>query len=61
MSNLRGEFVGGVAGGVLVTLSLDQVAVLRTTIFLTALVIISLILLYIPTKFREIKKQVDSN
>ncbi len=55
-----GQFVGGVAGGVLVTLSLDQAAVLRTTIFLTALVIISLVLLYIPTKFREIKKQVDS-
>ena len=50
-----GQFVGGIAGGVLVTLSLDQAAVLRTTIFLTALVIISLVLLYIPTKFREIK------
>lgn len=55
-----GQFVGGVAGGVLVTLSLDQAAVLRTTIFLTALGIISLVLLYIPTKFREIKNQVSS-
>lgn len=52
-----GQFIGGVAGGILVTLSLDQAAVLRTTLFLTALVIISLVLLYIPTKFRELKKQ----
>ncbi len=52
-----GQFVGGIAGGVLVTLKLDQAAVFRTTVFLTILVIISLVLLYIPTKFREIKRQ----
>lgn len=54
-----GQFIGGVAGGVLVTLKLDQSAVLRTTIFLTALVLISLVLLYIPTRFREIRKQAN--
>ena len=52
-----GQFIGGLAGGILVTLKLDEATVLRTTLFLTALVIISLVLLYIPTRFKEIKRQ----
>lgn len=55
-----GQFLGGVAGGVLVTLKLDQATVLRTTLFLSILVIASLVLLYIPTRFREVRKQAPS-
>ena len=52
-----GQFVGGVAGGTLVTLQLTYGSVLRTTVALTILVLVSLVFLYLPTKFREIKKQ----
>lgn len=55
-----GQFIGGIAGGVLVTLKLSHASVLRTTFFLTVLVMISLVMLYIPTKFREIKRQAAS-
>lgn len=52
-----GQFVGGVAGGALVTLQLTYNSVLRTSVVLTLIVIISLAFLYIPTRFREIKKE----
>lgn len=55
-----GQFVGGVTGGVLVTLTLDYGSMLRTSITLAVLVLISLGFLYIPTKFREIRKQAPS-
>lgn len=52
-----GQFVGGVAGGALVTLDLTYSSVLRTSIVLTLIVLASLVFLYIPTGYREIKKE----
>lgn len=52
-----GQFVGGVAGGVLVTLQLTYGSVLRTSVALTLIVFVSLVFLYIPTKFKEIRKE----
>lgn len=54
-----GQFVGGVAGGTLVTLELTYDSVLRTTIVLTVLVMVSLVFLYLPTRFREVKRSAD--
>ncbi len=52
-----GQFVGGVTGGILVTLTLTYGSMLRTSVTLIILVIVSLVFLYIPTRFREIKRQ----
>lgn len=52
-----GQFVGGVSGGVLVTLDLTYGSMLRTSVTLVVLVLVSLVFLYIPTRFREIKKK----
>lgn len=51
-----GQFVGGISGGALVTLKLTGASLARTTTVLMILVGISLVLLYIPTRYREIKK-----
>lgn len=56
-----GQFVGGVAGGALVTLQLVYSTLLRTTIILTILIAASLVFLYIPTKFREIGKEPNAD
>lgn len=52
-----GQFVGGVAGGALVTLHLTYDSVLRTAVALTIIVLVSLVFLYIATSFREIRKE----
>lgn len=52
-----GQFAGGILGGVLVTLTLNYNAMLRTTVVLTFIILASLVFLYIPTKFMEIKKE----
>lgn len=51
-----GQFAGGVAGGTLVTLDLTYGSMLRTTVILSVLVLVSLVFLYLPTRFREIRK-----
>lgn len=55
-----GQFIGGVTGGILVTLTLTYGSMLRTSITLVILVLASLVFLYIPTRFREIKRQPSS-
>lgn len=52
-----GQFVGGISGGALVTLKLTESSMTRTTVVLMILVAASLVLLYIPTRFREIRKR----
>ncbi len=50
-----GQFIGGVAGAALVTLNLTTSSLLRTTLVLAALIAVSLVLLYLATKFREVR------
>lgn len=51
-----GQFIGGITGGVLVTLDLTYNSMLRTSVTLVALVLVSILFLYLPTRFREIRK-----
>ncbi len=55
-----GQFVGGIAGGVLITLQLTYPALIRTSIVLAGIMVLALIFLYIPTKFRETKKEASA-
>ena len=56
MMQFTGQFVGAAAGSVLITLSLTYSTMLRTTLVLMGLLAMSLVFLYLPTRFREIKK-----
>ncbi len=56
-----GQFIGGVLGAVLVTLHLSNTSLIRTTTVLVILIGISLFLLYIATRFREIQKNEGSS
>ncbi|AKA48023.1 hypothetical protein IX51_01730 [uncultured archaeon] len=54
-----GQFIGGVSGGILVTLTLTEASLLRTTVTLSIIVALSLIFLYLATHFREITRNPD--
>lgn len=51
-----GQFVGAVLGGSIIALQLTYSSVMNATAVLAVLMAASLVFLYIPTKFREIKK-----
>lgn len=51
-----GQFVGAVLGGSVVALQLTYSSLMNATAVLAVLMAASLVFLYIPTKFREIKK-----
>lgn len=54
-----GQFIGGVSGALLVTLNLTGKSLLRTTVTLSVIVVISLIFLYLATHFKEISRKSD--
>ncbi len=51
-----GQFIGGLSGGALVTLSLTESSLLRTTVVLTVIVVAAIIFLYLATNFREVAR-----
>ena len=57
MMQFTGQFVGGAAGGALITLNLTYGTMIRTTIVLAVLLAVSLVFLYLPTRFKEVKKR----